>query len=83
MVAGRKKTALYVHVSEVNVENLGEFVAMEHNGEKDYLYGYKLTFNHGARAAFAHVKRMCVPGSWTIPDEEKSGCALVSRLGRL
>ena len=70
-----KKTALYVHVSEVNVENLGEFVAMEHNGEKDYLYGYKLTFNHGARAAFAHVKRMCVPGSWTIPEEEKKAGA--------
>lgn len=74
-----KKIALYVHVSEVNVENLGEFVDMEHDGEKDYLYGYKVTFNHGARAVFVHTKKLCVPGSWTIPEEEKKAGAHWSR----
>lgn len=74
-----KRTALYVHASEIGVENLGEFVAADHDGEKDYLYGYRVTFNHGARACFTHVEKLCVPGSWTIPEEEKKAGAHWSR----
>lgn len=74
-----KKTALYIHVSEVGVFPLGEFVAAEHDGEKDYLYGYKVTFNHGAEARVLKCEKLLVPGSWTIPEDEKKAGAHWSR----
>ncbi len=77
-----RKTALYIHASEVSVENLGEFVSMEHDGEKDYLNAYKLIFNHGARVRVLRVEKLSVPGSWTIPEEErKAGAHWYSFLG--
>ena len=77
-----RKTALYIHASEVSVENLGEFVSMEHDGEKDFLNAYKLVFNHGARVRVLRVEKLSVPGSWTIPEEEhKAGAHWYSFLG--
>lgn len=74
-----KKTALYIHVSEIGVLPLGEFVAADHDGEKDYLYGYKVTFNHGAGARVLKCEKLLVHGSWTIPEDEKKAGAHWSR----
>lgn len=77
-----RKTALYIHASEVSVENFGEFVSVEHDGEKDFLNAYKLVFNHGARVRVLRVEKLSVPGSWTIPEEErKAGAHWYSFLG--
>lgn len=65
-----RKTAVYIHVSEVEVDDLGEFVAFEANGEKDYLYLYKVTFRNGATAKFYRAEHMKVDKGWKIPEEE-------------
>lgn len=70
-----KKTALYVHISEVDFVNLGEFVAFEHDGEKDYLFKYSLAFKHGATARVVCCDRLKVAGDWTIPESEHAAGA--------
>lgn len=70
-----KKTALYVHVSEVDFVSLGEFVACAHDGEKDYLYKYAVTFKHGASARVVCCDRLKVDGKWTIPENEHAAGA--------
>ena len=61
------QTALYIHFSEVSVDNLGEFCAMDSHDEKCFLYAYKLTFKNGAEADLYHVEKMNVPGNWKLP----------------
>ena len=70
-----KKTALYIHISEVDCVNLGEFVAFQHDGEKDYLFKYSLTFKHGATARVVCCDRLKVAGDWTIPESEHAAGA--------
>ena len=64
------RTALYIHVSEVTFESCGEYVDVETNGAKHYLYKYNVTFKN-ATARRVSVEKMNVPGSWTLPDGAK------------
>ena len=77
-----RRTALYIHISEIDFEDLGEYIAMEHNGEKDYLYAYKVGFKHGATADIVHYERLNVSGDWTIPESEKAKGAKWGEYGR-
>lgn len=74
---GDTGVAIYIHETEIAVEELGEYVSMEANGEKDYLYGYRLHFMHGAEGDIYNVERMYVPKDWTLPrgsDWSGYGC---------
>lgn len=73
------KTALYVHKSELEFVNLGEFVAADHNGEKDYLFAYRVRFVHGAVIQTLNCERLTVPKDWKIPEEERKNGAHWSR----
>lgn len=60
------KIALYIPADMVQFESLGEFCAMEHDGEKDYLYKYHLTLP-AADTLRRHCERLNVPADWTPP----------------
>lgn len=64
------RTTVYIHISEVEFEDLGEYVVSEHNGEKNYKHIYRVRFKHGAEGMFYHAERITVPKGWTIPREE-------------
>lgn len=72
---GDRKTALYIHESIVNVECLGEYLDMEHNGEKNYLKGYRVTFPYGAEITAHKREWLRVDCKWTIPEEEQKNGA--------
>lgn len=66
-----RRTALYVHVSEIEVENLGEKIHNQHDGETDFIYHYKLIFKNGGTIRKVNFERLNVPDGWTIPEEEQ------------
>lgn len=70
-----RRTALYVHISEIDAVNLGEIVHMQHNGETDYIEAFKLIFKHGGEIKKVNVDRLSVPEGWTIPEEEQKNGA--------
>lgn len=63
-----RKTALYIHVSDIAVSGPVEKIAMQHNGETDYKEEYTLTFTHGARIRKVNLEKMNVAGNWTPPE---------------
>lgn len=65
---GTRGVALYVHTSEVLFENLGEYLDTETNGEKCFLYAFRVVFKHGALADVHHFEKMNVSGDWTLPE---------------
>lgn len=66
-----RKTALYVHESEISVTNLGEYVSMNSNGETCYLYRYALNFKNGFEYNEVNSEKMLVDGKWTLPSGAK------------
>lgn len=62
-----RKTALYIHESEISVEALGETVALDTKDEKTFIYGYKITFRNGATADFLKYEHLNVPGDFKPP----------------
>lgn len=70
-----RKTALYIHVSEVSVSDPEERVSIEHDGEKDFLTYWKLNFKNGCTVKKLNCEKMLVPGTWTIPEDEKANGA--------
>ena len=64
------RRALYIHVSEISVEPLGEYVAFESKGETHYKDAHKLTFLNGGEIRVLHAEKMLVPDDWKIPEEE-------------
>lgn len=58
---------LYLHASEANVKELGEFVACEASGQKCYLYGYEVTFTNPADTELWKRDFLTVPGDWKSP----------------
>lgn len=62
-----RKTALYIHESEISVEALGETIALSTKDEKTFIYGYKLTFKNGATAHFLKYEHLNVPDSFIPP----------------
>jgi hypothetical protein len=63
-----RKQALYIHVSCIEFEDLGEHVAVEHDGEKDFHHYYRLHFPDGFRYKHRNYERMNVSDDWKLPD---------------
>lgn len=64
--------ALYIHESEIAVEDNGEKLAMQTEDEKCYLHGYTLHFKHGAIMQRLKAEKILDAGpGWTIPDGGK------------
>lgn len=61
------RIALYVHVSEIAVDYIGEMIAMQSKDETCYLRTYRLVFN---RAEIMHMYAEKIPcnGNWTLPE---------------
>lgn len=66
-----RRAALYIHVSEVDVTDLGNVLAMETAEEKNYLHAFILHFNGPVTFERLHAEYIQCDGSWTIPD---NGC---------
>ena len=63
-----RRTALYIHESEIAVDDLGEVLAMQTKDEKDYLHAVRLSFRHPVTFERLHAEHIPCDGSWTIPD---------------
>lgn len=68
----RNDRALYIHTNYINVENVGEFLSLETNGEKDYLTLYKLTFVNVQTVKEPKIDRV-ICDNYTLKDGEKFG----------
>lgn len=63
-----KRTALYIHESEIAVDDLGELLAMENKDEKCYLHAVRLRFRHPATFERLHAEHIQCGDHWKIPD---------------
>lgn len=63
-----KRTALYIHVSCIDFEDLGEHVASEYNGQTNYLHYYRLHFPDGFRYKHRNYEKLNVPEDWKLPE---------------
>lgn len=68
-----RRTALYIHESEIAVDDLGEVLAMQTKDEKDYLHAVRLSFRHPVTFERLHAEHIPCDGSWRIPDAGKWG----------
>lgn len=66
-----RNLALYIHESEISVENLGNVLAMQTEEEKNYLSSFRLTFNNPVEIVTYHIEKIVCDGNWTIPDAGK------------
>ena len=62
------RQALYIHESEISVEDLGEILAYDTDEERAFLHTVKLTFNNPAVFNEFHIEKIPCDGSWKIPD---------------
>lgn len=64
-----RRTALYIHESEISVSNPKEIVSLrsESYGETNYKNQYNLCFMYGATKRVLHCDRMNVEKNWTPP----------------
>lgn len=60
--------ALYIHKDEINVEYLGEKIAMQSKTETNYLNTYKLTFAAGAVRDVYNYERYEYDKDFTLPE---------------
>ena len=54
---------------------------MEHNGEKDYLYAYKVGFKNGATADIVHYERIRLKDFVKSSDNPGEGMDLLKEWG--
>lgn len=66
-------TALYIHVSEIAVEDLGDVLAFQTDDEKCYLHAARLTFSAPVTFQRLHAEKIPCDGSWKIPDGGRWG----------
>lgn len=62
------RTALYIHESEIAVEDLGDILASETSEERNYLHAVKLDFHNPAVFKRLHFEKIPCDGNWKIPD---------------
>jgi hypothetical protein len=62
-----RKQALYIHVSCIEFEDLGEHVANVIEGETNYLHYYRLHFPDGFRYRKRNIEHLNVPEDWELP----------------
>ena len=60
--------ALYIHKDEINVEYLGEKIAMKSKTETNYLHTYKFTFAAGAVRDIHHYERYEYKKDFMLPE---------------
>lgn len=63
-----KYYTLYIHESEISVNDCGDLLAMETEEEKNYLHGFMLSFNNPVEIVTYHCERLFVEKNWSIPD---------------
>ena len=63
-----KRQALYIHVSEIGVDDLGDVLSMETEEEKNYLHAVRLHFNGATTYQRYHVEKIPVAKDWRLPD---------------
>lgn len=63
-----RRTALYIHESEISVTDLGDVLSMETDEEKNYLHAVRLHFNGPTTYQRAHSERIPAGKGWKIPD---------------
>lgn len=68
----RNGRALYIHTSYINVENIGEYLSIETNGEKNYLTLYKFSFSNVQAIKEPKIERI-ICDNYTLKDGEKFG----------
>lgn len=67
--------ALYIHESEISVEDLGDILAMETEEERDFLHTYRLRFTNPVTYDLFHYERIPTDDDWTLPENgEWSTC---------
>lgn len=68
-----RRQALYIHESEIAVDDLGELLAMETPDEKCYLHAVRLRFFHPVTVEQLHIEQIQCGNDWTIPDNGRWG----------
>jgi hypothetical protein len=68
----RNGRALYIPEKYISVENLGEYLALETNGEKDFLTLYRLAFATAQTVSEPKVERI-ICDNYTLQDGETFG----------
>ena len=63
-----KRTALYIHVSAIDFEDLGEHIESAFDGQTNYMHYYRLHFPDGFRYKHRNFERMNVSDGWKLPD---------------
>lgn len=63
-----RRTALYIHVSEIAVDDLGDILAMHSKDEDCYLHAVRLRFALPVTFKRLHSEHIQCEGSWKIPD---------------
>ena len=70
-----RRTALYIHESEIAVDDMGELLAMQSADEKCYLHAVKLRFRHPVTFDKLNVEYIPCGPDWKIPDNGRwSSC---------
>ena len=62
-----RRTALYIHESDIEVTDLGDVLSMETDEEKNYLHAVKLHFNNSTTYQRFHIEHIECDSDWTIP----------------
>ena len=68
-----RRKALYIHESEIVVNDLGNMLAMETEEEKNYLHAAKIEFVYPVTICNYHQEKIPTSGNWTLPDGAKWG----------
>ena len=63
-----RRTALYIHESEISVTDLGDMLANETDEERNYLHAVRLHFNNPVTFERLHAEHIEVPGDWKLPE---------------
>lgn len=63
-----RRTAIYIHISEIEVFDLGDILAMETKEEKNYLHAFILTFHGPTVFERLHAEYIQCDDNWKIPD---------------
>lgn len=62
---------LYIHESEISVTDDGEKLAIEHNGEKNYIHAFTLHFKYGVTMTRCKYEKIPCEEKWTLPNNKQ------------
>ena len=67
------RKALYIHESEIAVEDMGALLAMETDEERNYLHAVRLRFANPVVFRRLHAEKIPCADDWTLPEGAKWG----------